>query len=308
LASIPTQIGVSVQHSLVSLDLERSKALLRLADQAGLDHVMVGDHVTWRGGGGFDGLIHATAALVAQPRLEVHLGLYLLPLRHPVPVARQIADIARLAPSRLVLGVGIGGDDRHEVEACGVDPRTRGRRADESLTILRSLLRGDIVDMRGAFFALHDVMIRPTPSPSVPIMVGGRSDAALRRVATHGDGWLALWTSPRRFAEAVSKIDEYAARIGRTVPWAHGINIWTGFGPDESHARRHLGEVMRDWYGLPFEQFERWSPLGPPTAAADLVHAYVEAGACRITLAAHAATPEEAVEQVGEVRRLVLTS
>jgi alkanesulfonate monooxygenase SsuD/methylene tetrahydromethanopterin reductase-like flavin-dependent oxidoreductase (luciferase family) len=308
MASKPIQIGVSVQHSLVSLELERSKALLRLADQAGLDHVMVGDHVTWRNGGGFDGLIHATAALVAQPRLEVHLGLYLLPLRHPVPVARQIADIARLAPGRLVLGVGVGGDDRHEVEACGVDPRSRGRRTDEALAIVRSLLRGDTVDAQGAFFELHDVVIRPTPSPPVPIMIGGRSDAALRRVAAHGDGWLALWVSPRRFAEAVRQIDELAAHIGRTAPCTHGINIWTGFGPDTSQARRYLGAVMTDWYGLPFEQFERWSPLGPPRAAADLVHAYIEAGASRITLAAHAATPEEAVERVGEVRRLVLAS
>jgi alkanesulfonate monooxygenase SsuD/methylene tetrahydromethanopterin reductase-like flavin-dependent oxidoreductase (luciferase family) len=308
MGSIPTQIGVSVQHSLVSLDLERSKALLRLADQAGLDHVMVGDHVTWRNGGGFDGLIHATAALVAQPRLEVHLGLYLLPLRHPVLVARQIADIARLAPGRLVLGVGVGGDDRHEIEACGVDPRSRGRRTDESLPILRSLLRGDTVDVHGEFFELDDVAIRPTPSPPVPVMVGGRSDAALRRVAALGDGWLGLWASPRRFAEAVSQVDEYAAKIGRTISWTHGIVIWTGFGADESQARRYLEEVMRDWYGVPFEQFERWSPLGPPGAAADLVRAYIEAGACRITLAAHAATPEKAVEQVGEVRRLVMVS
>ena len=63
--------------------------------------------------------------------------MYLLPLRHPVLVARQLADIERLAPGRLVLGVGVGGEDRHEVAICGVDPATRGARMDECLAVLR---------------------------------------------------------------------------------------------------------------------------------------------------------------------------
>ena len=72
----------------------------------------------------------APAAVLAalHPTLPVHTGVYLLPLRHPVLVARQIADLGRVAPGRLVFGVGIGGEDRHEVAICGVDPATRGRR------------------------------------------------------------------------------------------------------------------------------------------------------------------------------------
>jgi alkanesulfonate monooxygenase SsuD/methylene tetrahydromethanopterin reductase-like flavin-dependent oxidoreductase (luciferase family) len=112
-------------------------AMLARAAGEGVDHLCVGDHVSFVVGAGSDGLIAATSMLARQGELPVYVGLYLLPLRHPVPVARQLATIALLAPGRLTLGVGIGGEDPHEIEICGVDPRTRGRRMDECLRILR---------------------------------------------------------------------------------------------------------------------------------------------------------------------------
>ena len=78
-----------------------------------------------------------------HPTLRVHVAVYLLALRHPVPLARTLATIAELAPGRLALGVGVGGEDRHEIEICGVDPATRGSRTDEALAIVRGLLSGE---------------------------------------------------------------------------------------------------------------------------------------------------------------------
>src|SRR4029077_2520139 len=102
-------------------DPQRQHATLgRIAD-AGIDHLCDGDHVSFFVGAGSDGLVHATSLLAAQAELPVYVGLYLLPLRHPVTVARQLATIAQLAPGRLTLGVGLGGEDRHEIEICGVD-------------------------------------------------------------------------------------------------------------------------------------------------------------------------------------------
>lgn len=72
-------------------------------------------------GHGNDGMVTAAALANLHPDLGVYLGVYLLPLRHPVPVARQLANLAEMAPGRIRFGVGIGGDDRHEVEVCGVD-------------------------------------------------------------------------------------------------------------------------------------------------------------------------------------------
>jgi alkanesulfonate monooxygenase SsuD/methylene tetrahydromethanopterin reductase-like flavin-dependent oxidoreductase (luciferase family) len=160
--------------------------------EAGIDYVCCGDHVSFFGLG-FDGLVQATALAMLHPTLPVHLGVYLLPLRHPVLVARQLADFAGLAPGRLVLGVGVGGEDRHEVSVCGVDPATRGSRMDECLAIVRQLLDGSAVSFHGAFFDLDEAVIAPAPAAPIPIIVGGRSDAAVRRAGRLGDGWLGIW-------------------------------------------------------------------------------------------------------------------
>lgn len=193
---------------------EHGTALARAAD-AGVDHVCVGDHVSFFVGAGSDGLITAIALLSLQQDLPVYVGLYLLPLRHPVTVARQLASIAELAPGRLPLGVGIGGEDRHEIEVCGVDPRTRGRRMDECLQILHSLASGGPVTFEGEFFSLSDALIIPAPSPPIPLIVGGRSEAAVSRAGRLGDGWLGIWVSPKRFASVVDQIVEEAATAGR---------------------------------------------------------------------------------------------
>ena len=191
-----------------------SATLARVAEE-GVDHLCVGDHVSFFVGAGSDGLIAATSLLAVQAELPVYVGLYLLPLRHPVPVARQLATIAQLAPGRLTLGVGIGGEDRHEIEVCGVDPKTRGRRMDECLQILRGLADGTPVTFDGEFFSLDDALILPAPSPRIPLIVGGRSDAAVRRAARLGDGWLGIWVSPRRFATVRDQIAREATDAGR---------------------------------------------------------------------------------------------
>lgn len=295
---------MSMQRMLVDFDRPRLQALLDLAAQHELDHISIGDHVSFRDGRGFDGMIHATAALMAQPSMDVHLNLYLLALRHPLPVARQVADIARLAGDRFVLGVGIGGEDRREVENCGVDPTTRGRRTDESLGILRRLLAGEVLDSAGEFFELRQASIRPTPQHVVPVLIGGRSDAALRRTAVHGDGWLALWVSPRRFREALGQIDDLAQAASREKPqWRHGIDIWAGFAARKEEARAHVSAAMEDLYGQPFDTFERWVPYGDADEVADVALGYVEAGARKVTFSACAQSPESAIAYVGEVRR-----
>ena len=83
----------------------------------------------------------------SHPRIDERLqtlSQQFEPATHPVAVARQVSSLSMLAPGRLVFGVGMGGDDPHELEVCGVDPRTRGRRMDECLTVVRGLLAGSV--------------------------------------------------------------------------------------------------------------------------------------------------------------------
>ena len=120
-----------------------------------IDHLCMGDHVSFHGGQGFDGLLQAAALASLTSTMTVETAVYLLGLRHPVPVARQVATVAQLAPGRFVFGVGLGGEDRHELEICGVDPTTRGRRLDECLAIVRALLAGETVDFSGRIFQIE---------------------------------------------------------------------------------------------------------------------------------------------------------
>jgi alkanesulfonate monooxygenase SsuD/methylene tetrahydromethanopterin reductase-like flavin-dependent oxidoreductase (luciferase family) len=228
------------------------------------------------------------------------VGVYLLALRHPVPVARQIATLCESAPGRLVLGVGVGGEDRHEIEICGVDPRTRGRRTDESLAALRALLRGEPVSHACEFFAFEQAWIRPAPAPPVPIVVGGRSDAALRRAGRLGDGWLGVWCSPQRFALARSAVEAEGA--GRGVGWRHGLQVWVGLDVDRARARDRLSRAMQQVYQISFERFEKYCPVGSAGEIADFLAAYAAAGARDFNVMAVAESSEAAIDGVAEVR------
>ena len=210
---LPT-VGIRVPHELFEGGARRLRDGVAAIAAAGIDRVCVGDHVSFHGGRGFDGLVQATA-LAALCDLEVQTAVYLLPLRHPVPVARQVNSLAQLAEGRFVFGVGVGGEDPNEVAMCGVDPATRGKRMDESLTIVRALLAGETVDATGGFFELDSARVLPAPDAPVPVMVGGRSAAALRRAGRLSEGYLALWTTPDRFTAAVAEVEEHAAVAGR---------------------------------------------------------------------------------------------
>jgi alkanesulfonate monooxygenase SsuD/methylene tetrahydromethanopterin reductase-like flavin-dependent oxidoreductase (luciferase family) len=298
-----------IRVGLFTEALETSAATLARVADAGIDHLCVGDHVSFFVGAGSDGLISATALLAQQTALPVYVALCLLPLRHPVPVARQLATIAQLAPGRLTLGVGVGGEDRHEIEVCGVDPRTRGRRMDESLRVLRQLSAGTPVTFDGEFFTLDNSLILPAPSPSIPLIVGGRSDAAVSRAARLGDGWLGIWVSARRYAAVRDQIADEAAAVGRdATQFEHALNVWCGFGSTNEAAREHVAREMQRFYQMPYEPFERYSPYGTPEAIAEFLYPYIEAGCTAFNVIPCAENDGRAIAGVAELRALLAQS
>lgn len=285
---------------------ERRRLVAELAD-SGLDHVHCGDHVSFHDGYGWDGFVNAVTFLALHDTLHVHLGLYLLPLRHPMMVARQLSTLWEYAGSRLVFGVGIGGDDRREIELCGIDPRTRGRRMDECLIVLRALLTGKPLDFSGEFFRLERAVVRPVPDPPIPILIGGRSEAAIRRTARFGDGWIAIWTSASRFASVTARIAGLAEEGGRRVSaWRNSIVIWCGIDADRDVARQAVARDMHAIYKLPGHEFERWCPAGTPEEIAEFVSPYVEAGASDVSLIARGRGVEHVLPLAAEVRRRVI--
>jgi alkanesulfonate monooxygenase SsuD/methylene tetrahydromethanopterin reductase-like flavin-dependent oxidoreductase (luciferase family) len=280
------------------------RELVRLADEAGLDHFAVGDHVSFRTGVGFDGLVGAASVLTASDRLACNTAVYLLPLRHPVIVARQLADLASMADGRFVFGIGIGGEDPHEVAVSGVDPRTRGRRTDEAIQIVRGLLSGASVDFDGAHFQLQAARIEPAPATPIPIVVGGRSDAAIRRAGWFGDGWFGIWVSAGRYRQALDEIAQATTESGRTPPeeLVNALNVWCGVGDDRGEARSSVALAMQQFYGMPFDRFERWCPSGSARDIADFLAPYVEAGCSLFNLILCGRSAQHEVDAAASVR------
>jgi alkanesulfonate monooxygenase SsuD/methylene tetrahydromethanopterin reductase-like flavin-dependent oxidoreductase (luciferase family) len=300
------QVGISVHDILLTAGPGGRRALLARAEQAGLDYLCVADHVSFHDGTGFDGLISATAALTSTEHMPVLVGIYLLALRHPLLTARQLASISQLAPGRLILGVGAGGEDRAEISNSGVDPATRGRRLDECLEILRALAGGAATDHSGEFFSLRHAVIRPAPQPEVPIVVGGRGEAAVRRTARYGDGWLGIFCSPRRYAQMREQISAAAAGLGREPPAWYGLNIWCGLDDDPDRARQLLARELESLYRLPYDKFRHVTVAGNPARVAAEIAPFVFAGARHITVVPVSASAEAAIEHAAAVRAALL--
>ncbi len=276
------QVGVSMGLDFAGLDPKAKRDRLEQWANAGATHTLIADHVSFRGGHGTDALLYLSHVGGLTDRLGLYAGVMLLALRHPTVAARQIATVAGLMPGRLTVGVGVGGEDRHEFEACGVDPSTRGRRTDAALEIVRALLDGQTVTRSDPFFDLDEVLVLPAPDPPVPLTIGGRSDAALRRAGRYGDGWLASWCSVDRFTAAVEIIDQHAG--SRSVDWRHGIQLWVGVGDDRQQGRRWVSETMERFYRMPFDPFEKYTPVGTAEDLAEFLAPYVSAGATTLNL------------------------
>ena len=295
-------VGTVASFELLSCShKERREHVARMVDK-GIDHVFMADHVSFHNGLGMDGLINAATIAAQDERLKVLIGVYLLALRHPLPVARQLATLAQAAPGQLILGVGVGGEDRNEIAMCGVDPATRGRRTDECLAVLEGVAGGEPFDFSGEFFQFERAIIKPAPNPAIPILIGGRVDASLERAARFGDGWLAVWVSPERFERATAQVDARAVELGRPVPSQHGLQLWAGIGDDREKARARLAEAMQNFYHVPFERFEKYSPYGTPAEVADFLARYKDKGCGLFNIMPIAESEAEGIDAVAEIR------
>ena len=122
-------------------------------------------------------------------RLRFATDVVKLPIRHPTLVAKSVATVAVMTDERFSLGAGLS-PWVEDFEVCGQDFRTRGARMDEMIEIIRGLMGGDYFEYHGKHYDLRPIKLCPVPKQPVPILIGGHSDAALRRAARTGDGWI----------------------------------------------------------------------------------------------------------------------
>lgn len=136
-----------------------------------------------------DPFVLAAALGAVTERIRLTTFVVKLPIRHPVLVAKQATSLACLTGGRFVLGAGLSPwpDDFRVLD---VPWQGRGRRMDEMIEIIRGLSAGGYFEFHGTHFDLEPVKLCPVPIEPIPILIGGHSDAALRRAARLGDGWM----------------------------------------------------------------------------------------------------------------------
>ena len=211
------RVGLFPAGSLSSTAVRSSCRRRSLASpRSGVDHLCVGDHVSFFVGRRLGRADHRELRCSRRrPSCRCTSGSTCCrcATRSPSPGSSPRSRSSRPAGSRSASGSAARTPTRSRSAAS-----TR-RRVDAGWTrclqILRGLADGTPVTFDGEFFSLEDALIVPAPSPPIPLIVGGRSDAAVSRAARLGDGWLGIWVSPRRYAAVRDQIAEEAAEAGR---------------------------------------------------------------------------------------------
>lgn len=148
-------------------------------------------------------------------RIRLGTNVYLLALRHPFVAARAILTLDAISQGRADVGIGAGWL-RNEWQAAGLDPATRGKRLDEALAVCKKLWTQETIEHHGEFYDFEPVMFEPKPtqSPHPPILIGGESNAALRRAASAGDGWIGMFHTPETVRQQIDRVSKLRTELG----------------------------------------------------------------------------------------------
>jgi probable F420-dependent oxidoreductase len=179
-----------------------------------------------------DPLIGAARGLALTNTLEVVTGVLIMPMQHPVVVAKQAATLDRYSEGRFILGLGTGGASRLEIELTGGSFERRWEYTMESIQVMKGLWTQDRFTFNGEFFKLPPVLCGPRPytRPHTRVWLGGFSDRVLKRIGEHCDGWLPVFhndrmafggtsgkTAAAALAESRAKLRQFAEEAGRDV-------------------------------------------------------------------------------------------
>jgi probable F420-dependent oxidoreductase len=255
------RIGAVFPQTEIGGDPSVIREYVTAVEEMGFDHLVIYDHVVgasvqnrpdWRGPYTSESMFHEPFVLFGYlaaltTRLELVTGVIILPQRQTVLVAKQAAEVDVLSGGRMRLGVGIGWNEV-EFEALDEDFHTRGRRLEEQVEVLRALWTQPVVTVAGKWHTITEAGLNPLPvQRPIPIWFGGVADAAMKRIARIGDGWMPQMPPNERARELVEQLRADGRAAGRP---ANAVGI---------EARLGLGQI-RDEAG--WESFARgWRDL-----------------------------------------------
>jgi probable F420-dependent oxidoreductase len=237
--------------SLAFTDTEDYVELAQVAEQHGWDTLVLSDHVVhpekiaskypyredgqrpWEAPDHWPDVWVAMAAMgAATRRLRFLTGVYVVPMRNPFHLAKAIGTAAVLTNYRVELGIGLGWM-RDEFALLGEDFDSRAARSGEMIEVMRKLWTGEMVEHHGRFYDFDRLNMRPAVRGAIPLIVGGVTEAALRRAARIGDGWIphAIRTAEAR--DAIAAIRRYRSEYGRAAePLTAVVPLTDAFDPD----------------------------------------------------------------------------
>jgi probable F420-dependent oxidoreductase len=204
-------------------------ALVDRLEEAGIDSLWFSELVY---SPAVDPVVGMTFALARTNRLKVGTSVAVLPGRHPVLVAKELASLAALAPKRVLPVFGLRSALPAERDLFPVPDGRRAAVFDEALVLLRTVLgSAEPVNFTGDHHRVRDAVIAPKPAAPLDIWIGGSSPAAYRRIGALGDGWLGSFLTPQEAGQARRAIIEAAEWAGRAIePDHYGINLAVGTG------------------------------------------------------------------------------
>lgn len=253
------------------IDLDGLRQAGSLGDANDIDVLWVGDHLLYPAPI-LDATVSVTVLGTCTRRVRVGTNVLQLPLRRAIDVAKSYATISDLTGGRVILGVGVGGEFEPEWTAAGVERTERGARCDEAIDALSWYWSGR--PGQGRYFRNGDLAVDPPPvGGRIPIWVGGRAGAAVRRAA-RCDGTLNMWVSPARCAKIRQEIAELR---GNTDEFTFGLELLAHVDDDPARARRHvrdsISRLNMDPHGI-----EKYAAFGSHQAVAERVLEFLDAG------------------------------
>jgi probable F420-dependent oxidoreductase len=246
-------------------DAETILSLGEFAERTGFGSIWLADHVAfpvsfksqypYSAQGSFptrlaDPLLEPIATMGvlvgATSRVRIGTAALIMPYRNPVLLARMLVTLDRFSGGRIILGAGVGWLAEEFAVLSSPDFKRRGRVTDEYLEIFKAICAGGEVAYRGETYAFDAIFSSPgsLQRPHPPILIGGLSDAALRRVIRHGNGWLAVSAAPEQLRERLAMLDRLAAEVGRQrqdVSLAYKIFLNIGEAKGGAFGAREMG-------------------------------------------------------------------
>jgi len=288
-----------------------ARNLVRLAEDGGFSGIAVGDHLAFALPI-LDPFVQLAQVVTLSEKLNVYTSVYLLPLRHPTPVAKQAATLDLISGGRFIMGLGVGGEFPGEFAAAGVPHNQRGARLNEGIDVLRKLWTGEPISHEGRFFSFPETQMLPKPAHpgGPPLWVGGRSAAALERAGTRCDGYISYVVTPDRFRRALETIGRhYQASRRELAEYGTAHLLFMRLGPTYDQAFEDANRLLSKRYAMDFsEPTRRYAALGSPADVAAFIDAFYQAG-CRHIEIDFLGTAEERdaqIEQFGkEVKPLL---